>query len=133
MKKASVLLACAMGILILVLISGYPQKLWGRNETASSSSQNVSYHFTAKESSSQENSEVDVMADENNSSSAYELYTVKEYNGHIGVFRNEEAEPFEEIQVNIDLFPETDQVLLKQGIQAHTPEELNGIIEDYEG
>ena len=62
-----------------------------------------------------------------------DTYTVKEYNGHIGVFRNEETEPFEEIQVDVNLFPETDRELLREGIKAYTPEELNSVIEDYEG
>ena len=127
MKKASMLLLCAMVILILVLVLGYPQKLWGKNEPASSSSPNISYYFTSKESSSQESSEVDAMAEKE------DFYTVKEYQGHIGVFRNEEPEPFEEIEVNVDLFPEADRELLKNGIKAYTSEELNGVIEDYEG
>lgn len=127
MKKASMLLLCAMVILILVLVVGFPQKLQNKKEPALSSSTNISYHFTSKEPVSQESSEVDVMAGEK------DYYTVKEYNGHIGVFRNEETEPFEEIQVDVNLFPETDRDLLKQGIKAHTPEELNAVIEDYEG
>ena len=127
MKKASMLLLCAMVILILVLVVGFPQKLLNKKEPSPSSSANISYHFTSKEPTSQESSEVDAMAGENS------YYTVKEYNGHIGVFRNEETEPFEEIQVDVNLFPETDRELLKQGIKAYTQEELNGVIEDYEG
>lgn len=121
------LLLCAMVILVLVLASGYPQKLWVKDEPVSSSSTNISYHFTSKVPSSQESSEVDAMAGEK------DTYTVKEYNGHIGVFRNEETEPFEEIQVDVNLFPETDRELLREGIKAYTPEELNSVIEDYEG
>lgn len=126
MKKASMLLLCVMVILVLVLVSGYPQKLWVKDEPVSSSSANI-FHSTPKEPSSQESSEVDVMVGKE------DFYTVREYNGHIGVFRNEETEPFEEIQVDVDLFPEIDRELLKEGIKAYTPEELNGVIEDYEG
>ena len=61
------------------------------------------------------------------------VYIVREYNGHIGVFREGETAPFEEINIEVSIFPEADQKLLRSGIRARGTAELTRVLEDYEG
>ena len=57
------------------------------------------------------------------------VYTLKEFNGKIGVFKDGDFQ----YQVDIYMFslPETDKKLLQQGIIASTEQELNDIISSY--
>ena len=118
-------------LLATVIILGIPQKQnTGRPLAPVTSS--ISSNFTSIAPSSQESSEIITTASVN-SENENTVYLVKEYQGHIGVFRDQEPTPFEEIQIEVSIFPEVDQQLLKQGIKAYGPEELNRVIEDYEG
>ena len=61
-----------------------------------------------------------------------DIYTLKEYDGKIGIFYNAEIVPFQQINVEVSSLPEADQVLLKEGIIVYSKEELKSKIEDYE-
>lgn len=60
-----------------------------------------------------------------------DYYTVTEYQGKIAVFRNTDTIPFDVYETYIENLPEHDRQLLKEGIRADTPGELQKIIEDY--
>lgn len=62
-----------------------------------------------------------------------ESYTLKEYQGRIAVFINENSEPEQVIDININIFPDRDKELLKNGITVYTAEELYRLIEDFSG
>ncbi len=124
MKKLIVVLACLDILVLTLLLMGYPQR-WFRTEPPENSSSNIMY-YTPEESSSQESSGAYAMA------SSIAIYTVRAYEGHIGIFLNDSARPFEELDVDISLLPEADQVLLQEGIQVTDRDRLNRLIEDYE-
>lgn len=122
LSVASVLL---IGIVTLILLTVIPQNT-PENVTSQQS------HFTSNPNSSQENNE----SDGNNSNintmtSQADIYTVKAYKGHIGVFLNNEAEPFKEINISLEGLPQADQDVLKEGIKANTQSQLQIILEDY--
>ena len=54
-----------------------------------------------------------------------------EYNGHIGVFLNDETQPYKEVNVSLSALPTEDQELLKKGITANSQGEVQIILEDY--
>lgn len=61
----------------------------------------------------------------------YAFY-LKEYNNQIGIFRTNETEPFDAIDIYIYNLPSVDQYELKDGILVKNEEMLRMIIEDYE-
>lgn len=61
------------------------------------------------------------------------LYTVKEYNGSIGVFYGASDKPALVYDIPVYTLPDADRQLLKDGISAESSDELNRIIEDYTG
>ncbi len=125
MNKLISLFVCMTLILIAVAVWGSFQ---GDNSPAvSETGKDKQIYSTAKSASSQENSEIPAIADEQRS-----LYLVKEYRGHIGVFREGNLYPFQEIDVNVEDLPKTDQLLLANGIEAENDEQLRRILEDYE-
>ena len=75
---------------------------------------------------SQENSEIPATAEVN------PQFVIREYQGHIGVFRNGNEYPFEVLEVEVSSFPIADQLLLANGISAESQSEVNRILEDYE-
>lgn len=60
-------------------------------------------------------------------------YTVREFEGQIGIFTNDEAKPIEVFETSVSLLPQSDRELLKNGITVDTPEELQKLIEDFTG
>ncbi len=60
-----------------------------------------------------------------------DYYTVAEYQGKIAVFKNTDTIPFDVYDTYIEYLPEHDRLLLKEGIRADSPGELQKIIEDY--
>ncbi len=62
-----------------------------------------------------------------------DLYIVKEYKGHIGVYRNGEKTPFREYQTDVAVLPKADQTALKQGKVLHSMAEVEKLVEDYDG
>ncbi len=124
MKRLIVVLLAVLAFIVILLYLGYPRKQ--TNPAPESSSSNILYNSTAITPSSQESSEINAMA------SKTDIYTVKEYEGKIGVFYNQENVPYQEIDVDVASLPEADQALLKEGITVYSTEKLNSIIEDYE-
>lgn len=57
-------------------------------------------------------------------------YTVREYGGNIAVF-NEDGTVHSVYEVNVELLPEYDRGLLKNGITIIGERELRSIVEDY--
>lgn len=125
MNKMISLFVCMTLILLVVAV-------WGSRQTTveppvSEAVEDKQIYSTANPVSSQEsNSEITVMADE------FDTYLVKEYHGHIGIFRNGNKLPFQELDVAIETLPKADQLLLAHGITAETDAELQRILEDYE-
>lgn len=124
MKRVWIVLLCTMIAMIGMLTYGYSQKRL--NNTPETTSSYILNNSTANNTSSQENSEITVMTSRSNT------YTVKEYDGHIGVFYNDESIPYQVIDVEVSSLPEADRELLKKGIQVQDTARLNSIIEDYE-
>lgn len=60
-----------------------------------------------------------------------DYYTVMEYQGKIAVFKNENTIPLDVYDSYVAYLPEHDRQLLKDGIRADSPSELQKIIEDY--
>lgn len=60
-------------------------------------------------------------------------YTVKEYNGSIGVFYDESEKPTLVYEIPVYTLPPADRELLANGITADSSDELEKIIEDYTG
>lgn len=124
MKKNWIVLVCA----VIVMIGGLALVL-SQNHISGTpvvTSSDILANSTPKEPPSQESSEIIAMTSKSN------VYTVKEYEGHIGVFFNDERKPYEEIQVEVSTLPEADRKLLKDGIKVTDADRLNSIIEDYE-
>ena len=59
-----------------------------------------------------------------------EIYTVKSYNGKIGIF-SADGTLVETLDTNIKTLPEADKRLLEEGFQIKGRSQLNSIIEDY--
>lgn len=124
MKRITTVIVLTVIIVAGLLYLGYPWQHGHPEPTPSSS--NILYNSTANTSSSQGSSEIDVIA------SRSDVYTVKEYQGIIGVFHNADRIPYQEINVEVSSLPEEDQKLLKTGIQVYSKDKLNSVIEDYE-
>lgn len=60
-------------------------------------------------------------------------YTVREYEGQIGIFAEGGEMPVQVFDTAVFLLPESDRKLLEKGITVDTPEELQKIIEDFTG
>lgn len=122
------LLLCVIALLTVLVVLGFPNRRQAVEPDAGAESI-TSSNFTSIAPSSQESSAIIAAAsakDEN-------LYIVKEYKGHIGIFHDGDETPFEEINIDVNIFPQADQDLLREGIPARGTAELTRIIEDYEG
>ncbi len=62
---------------------------------------------------------------------AQDYYTVKEYDGKVAVYKNNDTVPSTVFDAYTSLLPEQDRELLKQGIRVKTDEELQKVIEDF--
>ena len=78
--------------------------------------QNASKNITSEQTSyeilivDQENPSC--RADDNNITaitSRSDIYIIKEYHGHIGVFLNDEAQPYKEVNISVSNLPAQDQ------------------------
>ena len=126
MKKIIMLLLCTAALIFTILFLQIPQKK-PSNEQLLSSSKSTSFYFSSNAAVSQESSSA-VQTGTKQS----ESYTVKEYRGHLAVFRDEETVPFLEYETDVDLLPEKDQEMLKTGRTVHTMAEVEKIVEDYD-
>ena len=60
-------------------------------------------------------------------------YVLKEYEGRIGVFKNESTMPTEVLNVYVFTLPSADRSALKIGISVYGAEALQSLIEDFTG
>ena len=58
-------------------------------------------------------------------------YIIKEYDGKIGVYKAEEKNPFQVIDIPVYLLPPYDKTELQSGIPVENEEKLQQILEDY--
>lgn len=70
---------------------------------------------------------------QNESSSAQNTYTVREYEGQIAIFSDDSEIPVKIFDTYVSALPKSDRELLELGITVETPEELQRIIEDFTG
>ena len=68
---------------------------------------------------------------ESTTSPSVKEYTVKEYNGKIAVFENDNTKPENVYDSYISVLPEKDRQRLKYGITVDNEKDLQRIIEDY--
>lgn len=87
------------------------------------------YNNTLNNPSSQGSSEVTAGV----STKASEFYIVKEYKGHIGVFKNGGDEPYKEYNVPVDTLPMANQIKLKSGYKETNMDDVEKLIEDFDG
>lgn len=60
-----------------------------------------------------------------------EIYTIKEYEGKIAVFKDFDKNPFMVYEAYTSLLPEQDRQRLENGIKVDNSTDLQRIIEDY--
>lgn len=114
-----------IGIVVLVIFLTIPQN-------ASENVASEQTHFTSNHNSSQENTSSHTDNDDiTTMTSQSDIYTIKAYNGHIGIFLNDEIQPYREINVPLSTLPEEDQILLEKGITANSQGKVQIILEDY--
>ena len=128
MKKLMIVLACLDVLVLALLLMGYPQR-WFLPETAEESSSNILYYSTANKNPSQENNGI---SSSPLLSSSQTVYIIREYDGQIGVFAENQEKPFLLVEVLVDTLPQADQKMLQSGITVRGDENLNSILEDYE-
>lgn len=92
-------------------------------------SSNILYYSTANENPSQENIGNSSVPTPSKSDP---IYSIRAYNGEIGVFEEGQEVPFQVLQVEVSLLPEEDQKMLEKGITIQGEDRLVSILEDYE-
>ena len=103
-------------VCLAVSVSGLSTKLKQIQNTSSTSTTETIYVYTP-------NRETSV-------STIEEKWTVKEYNGKIGIF-NASGEIVEIIDTYIKSLPSKDQALLREGFEVNSEKELYSVIEAY--
>ena len=58
-------------------------------------------------------------------------FTLKEYDGRLGIFIGTANTPSEIINIDFRSLPEADQIRLKDGITVYSKEELHSLTEDF--
>ncbi len=58
-------------------------------------------------------------------------YTIKEHDGKVAIFRNDDTQPFNVYDSYVSVLPQSDQEKLKSGITVSNTEDLQQVIEDY--
>lgn len=61
------------------------------------------------------------------------VYVLKDYAGKLAVYKFGEEQPNQVLNVFISSLPEFDQQQLHSGVYAYSREQLNGLIQDYDG
>ena len=89
-------------------------------------------YYIKKPVVSQENSEASKLILEKEESSPLPLYTVKEFEGVIGIYNYGESTPFQKENLKIKSLPEKDREILKEGRSFYSYKELMEFLMDYE-
>ena len=58
-------------------------------------------------------------------------YTLKEYNGQLAIYKNDETTPFKVYEIQVNTLPEHDKNNLQNGICVKNENELNQLISDF--
>ncbi len=125
MKRMWMILVFVIAAAIIIIALNDSKLRTGPVDSLTASS-NMLYNSTANIPSSQESSGIIAMA------SKTDVYVLREFQGKIGIFHNDETEPYQEIDVDVSTFSEEDQKLLRDGIKVYSIDDLNQKIEDYE-
>lgn len=128
MKRAHILLCCAAALMVCAVFflnSGNFRQQEKINPVSSEKS--MSSYFTSNITSSQESSSAAAAL-----ASGSDIYVVKEYKGHIGVYRNKETKPFREYGTDVMILPKADRLALEQGKVVHSMAEVEKLVEDYD-
>ncbi len=75
--------------------------------------------------------DIELKETEDTTSSQHTQYTIKDYNGKIAVFENNDTFPKSIYDSYTSVLPESDRKLLEDGIMVTNKSELQRIIEDY--
>lgn len=138
------IIAAAVIAMTYFLGTKYPQENRGAVTAPTSEPHSNLNYFTANSDASQENTKnpASVTTEPRQSSSESSIspeseakassYTVKTFNGKIGVFADSEETPIDIIDVEIATLPQEDQATLTNGITAKDKSSLRRILEDYE-
>lgn len=94
------------------------------NISTAQAQKNNDIHYTANESSSQETPVL--------SPKEAEIYTVKEHNGVIAVFKQEEQIPVLRKEVQVSALPTQDKELLSKGVSFTSYKDMLFFLENYE-
>ena len=128
-KKASILLCCAAALTVCAALvlnwNGFRRQ--GKIIPASSASSSFNNSNSIKASSQGNSTAAATLA------SGSDLYIVKEYEGHIGVYRNNEKTPFRQYGTDVTVLPKADRTALKQGKVLHSMAEVEKLGEDSAG
>ena len=127
MKKIILTLSCAVILFVAVLLLAGLQK--PEPDTPEPPSSNILYYSTANKNPSQENNGI---SSSPLLSSSQTVYIIREYDGQIGVFAENQEKPFLLVEVLVDTLPQADQKMLQSGITVRGDENLNSILGDYE-
>lgn len=129
MKKSIILLCCAAALIVCALLLPNQAGQHRAPEKIPVSSENNTLNYsTSNTTSSQEStSAAEVLA------SGSDVYIVREYEGHIAVYRNDETTPFREYNTDVTILPQADRAALKQGKVLHSMAEVEKLMEDYDG
>lgn len=73
----------------------------------------------------------DIEKYENKDLKEQEIYTIREYEGKIAVFKDSDKKPFTVYESYTSLLPEQDRQRLQNGITVDNTTDLQKIIEDY--
>lgn len=114
------ILCAILALLSIIAISfAFSQPI--QKETPVSQAANDN-HYTPIPSSSQETKD----------SASSLSYTVREYDGIIGVFQNDESVPCITENVKINTLPEEDKRIITQGVTFETYKEMIAFLQNYE-
>ena len=129
LKKSLILLGCAAALVICAALLPSPsgERRQGEKISASSEKNTLSYSTSNAPSSQGSASAAEALT------SGADLYIVREYEGHIGVYRDGAAAPFREYSTDVSVLPKADQSSLRQGKVLHSMAEVEKLMEDYDG
>ncbi len=126
------ILAGAVLILSVILFALTMEKNSVQTATSSTDSSESSAYSADTDSTTLQEESTEAESSENGDGKE-ECYIIKLYNGKIGIFLQGETEPFQILDVDPNVLPESDQQGLKTGIEIHGAENLRQLIEDFDG
>lgn len=74
----------------------------------------------------------DTLSQETRANAGGDIYTIREYNGIIGVFKNDEDKPYMTENVRVVSLPPDDKEIMEKGVTFNTYKEMIQFLQDYE-